>query len=184
LRRSYTPQELKDYLATRRVTLPFGPYGCLPDIHWFNYFGRVYVDAIGRKRLMAAGWDKVEEIGNGLACYATKNINDANSRERRDGIGKTIEEFIWTPGCKPDEKRIVDFDFSEQLAVASAGVAPKDRHFPSSVHFHFAGLSSKEQEAAVRLLEDSGIPAGTGSGATEDAVPEEEKGAGEKKGTG
>ncbi len=66
---------------------------------------------------MAAGWKRVEEVGDGLACFATENIDDADSRERRSSIAKAIEEFVWSPGCKPNEKRIPDFDFSEQLAA-------------------------------------------------------------------
>jgi hypothetical protein len=115
--RSYTGKELMELMSKRSITAPFGPYGCLADVHWFNYFGRVYVQAIGKARLMAAGWERVEEIGDGLACYATEKIDDADSRERRSTIAKAMDEFVWTPGCKPDEKRIPDFDFSEQFAA-------------------------------------------------------------------
>ena len=116
-KRSYTGKELNEMLNNRQITAPFGPYGCLADVHWFNYFGRVYVEAIGRERLMAAGWERIEEIGEGLACYATAKIDDPNSRERRSTIAKTIQEYVWSPGCKPDEKKIPDFDYSEQLAA-------------------------------------------------------------------
>ncbi len=127
-RRSYTPQELLQMMAERQKRppeLPFGPYGCLEDIYWFNYFGRVYVDFIGKKRLMAAGWAKVEEVGDGLACYATETIADPNARERRLRIVSALEEFIWTPGCKVEDKRVPVFDFSEQLAALPADAAAK-----------------------------------------------------------
>jgi hypothetical protein len=113
LRRSYTPREFGDLFAKNRpIITPFGPYGCLADVQWFNYFGQVYVEAIGRARLLCAGWEHVEEIGDGLACYATANIDDADSRQRRSTIAKAIEEFVWTPGCKPEQKRIPEFDFT------------------------------------------------------------------------
>jgi hypothetical protein len=117
-RQDYTPKEFADLFAnTRSIIAPFGPYGLLGDVQWFNFFGRAYVEAIGKARLMGAGWERIEEIGDGLACYATGNIHDAHSRQRRSSIAKKIEEFVWTPGCRPDQKRIPEFDFTQQLAV-------------------------------------------------------------------
>lgn len=157
LRRSYTPKEFGELFTRKKsITAPFGPYGCLADVHWFNYFGRVYVESIGKARLMGAGWARVEEIGDGLACYATEKIDDGNARERRCSIAKAIEEFVWTPGCKPEQKRIPEFDFSEQFAALPADVAQKLYHSSASTHVHFAGLSAKEQQEALRLLERGG----------------------------
>ena len=144
------------FTKKRPITAPFGPYGCLADVQWFNYFGRVYVEAIGKARLVGAGWERVEEIGDGLACYATSNIDDPDSRERRSSIAKAIGEFIWTPGCKPHEKRIPDFDFSEQLAALASDAGKDANQSPASSHLHFAGLSAEEQEEALRLLEQGG----------------------------
>jgi hypothetical protein len=80
LRRSYTPKEFGELFAKKRpITAPFGPYGCLADVQWFNYFGRVYVQAIGKARLISAGWERVEEIGDGLACYASSNWKCSSS---------------------------------------------------------------------------------------------------------
>ena len=155
--RSYTGKELVEMLSTRQITAPFGPYGCLADVHWFNYFGRVYVEAIGRGRLLAAGWDRVEEIGEGLACYATEKIDEANSRERRSSIAKAIEEFVWSPGCKPHEKKIPDFDYSEQLAALPAEVLDRLKASAGSFRVHFADLSAKDQEQAKRLLVEGGM---------------------------
>jgi hypothetical protein len=127
-RRPLTAQELLQSMAEaqkRPPVAPFGPYGCLEDIYWFNYFGRVYVDFIGKKRLMAAGWAKAEEVGDGLACYATETIADPNARKRRLRIVSALEEFIWTPGCKVEDKRVPVFDFSEQLAALPADAAAK-----------------------------------------------------------
>lgn len=157
-KRSYTGKELVDMLSKREITAPFGPYGCLADIHWFNFFGRVYVEAIGRERLMAAGSERVEQIGEGLACYATKEIDAANSRERRSAIATAIQEFVWSPGCNRGEKKIPDFDYSEQLAVLPAEALDRIK---SSAGFrvHFAGLSAEEQDQAKRALgldEDQG----------------------------
>jgi hypothetical protein len=152
--RSYTPKEFAEmFTKSRPITAPFGPYGCLADVQWFNYYGRVYVEAIGKARLMGAGWERVEEIGDGLACYATANIDDAHSRQRRSSIAKAIEEFVWMPGCKPEQKRIPEFDFTEQLAALPPEVAKKANQPPTPSQLHFAGLSAKEQEEALRLLE-------------------------------
>ncbi len=127
-RRSYTPREFLEMMAQRQKgppELPFGPYGCLEDIYWFNYFGRVYVDFIGRSRLMAAGWSRVEEIGDGLACYATEAIDDCNAGEHRRRVASALEEFVWTPGCTAEDKRVPVFDFSEQLAALPHDVRAK-----------------------------------------------------------
>jgi hypothetical protein len=157
LSRSYTATEFGDLFRNKKsITTPFGPYGCLADVHWFNYFGRVYVELIGKARLMEAGWARVEEIGEGLACYATQNIDDRNSRERRTSITKAIEEFIWTPGCKPEHKHIVNFDFSEQFAALPSDLTQEANQSPDSVRLHFAGLTAKEQEAALRALDKGG----------------------------
>ncbi len=128
LRRPLTPQELLTSMAEaqkRPPIAPFGPYGCLEDIYWFNYFGRVYVDFIGKSRLTAAGWARVEEIGDGLACYATKALSDPHARERRTRIANALQEFVWSPGCKAEDKRVPDFDFSEQLAALPAEARAK-----------------------------------------------------------
>jgi len=154
-RRSYTGKELVEMLSKRTITAPFGPYGCLADVQWFNYFGRVYVEAIGKARLMGAGWERVEEVGDGLACFATDKIDAADSRERRSTIAKAIDEFIWTPGCKRDEKRIPEFDFSEQSAALPADVVKRIEQSTAAPRFHFAGLSAKEQEQASRLLAEA-----------------------------
>jgi hypothetical protein len=134
-RRPLTPQEFLQEMAERNKKppeLPFGPYGCLEDIYWFNYFGRVYVDFIGRERLMAAGWARVEEIGDGLACYATETLGDSHARERRTCIANALEEFVWSPGCKAEDKRVPVFDFSEQLAALPAEARAKLGGCPSA----------------------------------------------------
>jgi hypothetical protein len=151
-KRSYTGKELNEMLSKRQITAPFGPYGCLADVHWFNYFGRVYVEAIGRERLMGAGWERVEEIGEGLACYATEKIDAPNSRARRFAIAKVIEEFVWSPGCTVNEKQIPDFDYSEQLSALPAEALDKIKSAASSFRVQFAGLSAEEQNQAKRAL--------------------------------
>ena len=45
--------------------------GWLWDVAWYNYFGKPYVDLIGKDRLSDAGWARTSEVGDGLACYAT-----------------------------------------------------------------------------------------------------------------
>jgi hypothetical protein len=162
-KRSYTGKELAEMLSKREITAPFGPYGCLADVHWFNYFGRVYVEAIGRERLMGAGWERVEDSGEGLACYATEKIDDANSRKRRSGIAKAIQEYVWSPGCKPDEKKIPNFDYSEQLGALPVEVLDRIKSSAGSFRVHFAGLSAEEEEQAKRALGLDGDQASTSS---------------------
>lgn len=134
-RRSYTPQEFNQMMDERQKKppeLPFGPYGSLEDIYWFNYFGRVYVDFIGRERLLAAGWARVEEIGDGLSCYATETLGDPRVRERRTRIASALDEFVWSPGCKAKDKRVPVFDFSEQFAALPAEARAKLSGSPSA----------------------------------------------------
>jgi hypothetical protein len=152
LKRSYSPKEFVERLSKRSVTTPLGPYGCLADIHWFNYFGKIYVEAIGRERLKTAGWSRIEETGGGLACYSTEKLDEKNSRERRDRIAKALEEFVWTPGCKPHEKKIPDFDFSEQYSALSPDILIKVLQGPAATHVSLAGFSDPEvREVAVVL---------------------------------
>jgi hypothetical protein len=162
-KRSYTGKELNEMLSKRQIVAPFGPYGCLADVHWFNYFGRVYVEAIGRERLMTAGWERVEEIGEGLACYATERIDASNSRARRAAIAKAIEEFVWSPGCTANEKQIPDFDYSEQLASLPAEALDKIKSSAGSFRVHFAGMSAEEQEQAKHALGLDGDDSSTSS---------------------
>jgi len=113
-RHPMTGREVVESLRNRPIVLPFGPYGCIEDIYWFNYFGKTYVDFIGVERLLSAGWARVEKIGGGLACYATTTIDAPSAREQRSYIASRLEEFVWSPGCDPKTKRIPNFDFSAQ----------------------------------------------------------------------
>jgi hypothetical protein len=113
-RRPLSPNEFLDLIAKKTVTLPFGPHSCIEDVYWFNYFGQVYTDFIGRERLSAADWSRIEDVGGGLACYASSKINEPSIRQLRSRIASQLEEFIWTPGCRPESKRIPAFDFSVQ----------------------------------------------------------------------
>ena len=106
---SYTPQEFQKIIATRATHAPFGPFGCLGDIQWFNYFGEVHIDLIGKNRLLNAGWAHVDESDGGIACYATEKLDDPNARARRKEIAKSLDEFVWSPGCKAEDKRIPTF---------------------------------------------------------------------------
>jgi hypothetical protein len=124
-RGSLSAIKLRESIAKRVVTLPFGPYGCIEDIYWFNYFGRVLVDFIGRERLFSAGWARIEETGGGLACYASPNIDDVSLQKQRSRIASQLEEFLWTPGCRPENKRIPVFEFSAQTeAFRAVGAEP------------------------------------------------------------
>jgi hypothetical protein len=143
-----------------------GPHGWLWDVLWFNYFGRAYVELIGPERLRAAGWARVEEVGDGLACFATERIDDPEGFERRTAIRTALEEFYWTPGCKREDKRAPVFDFSEQVAAIPQSVielrARRKREGPQGLGiFEFAGMSPELKEQAIAALEQ-------GSGMTYD----------------
>jgi hypothetical protein len=157
-RRSYTPQEFLEMLAERDKMppqAPFGPYGFIEDIYWFNYFGTVHTDFIGRARLEKAGWARVEEIGGGLACYATETIDDPDLLDRCAWIRDALVEFVWTPGCKPEEKKAPGFDFSEQFAAAPQRAAPSFP--PGTRHITFEGFSDEEKRQAIEAWEQTGM---------------------------
>ena len=116
-KRPMTGRQVNEMLAKRTVSAPMGPGGAIEDIYWFNYFGRVYVEFIGESRLLASGWERVERVGDGLACYATDSIDDPHFPERRRRIAGALDEFVWTPDCDPRDKRVPHFDFSEQRAA-------------------------------------------------------------------
>jgi len=129
----------------------YGPHGFLWDIVWYNYFGPPYVDLIGRERLINAGWARVEEFAQGYECYATERIDDPSLFDRREQIRQSLHEFVWTPGCKREEKRAPVFDFSAQLAHAPP---PPDDEEEESRTIIFAGLSEEEQQQAIAVLEE------------------------------
>ena len=119
----FIPERAKDG-TTQYWFLPskeemYGPDGFIWDIVWFNYFGPPYVDLIGKKRLRSAGWTRIDEIEGGLGCYVTENIQDPGLREKRERIRGNLEEFVWTPGCKHEDKRAPVFDFSQQILQKS-----------------------------------------------------------------
>jgi hypothetical protein len=125
-----------------------GPHGWLWDVAWYNFFGKAYVELIGKDRLARAGWAHVKEIGGGLACFATERINDANSFEQRARIRAALEEFYWTPACKSVDKRAPIFDFSQQVVgLSKAQLASGDRGIL------FAGFTKDEERQAVRKIE-------------------------------
>lgn len=119
LKRSYSGVEFQELIQKKQITPPFGPFGCLPDVYWFNYFGRVYIDFIGKNRLAAAGWASIRDDGVGLSCYTTSKIDDSGSRWRRNQIVDSLQEYYWTPGCTKAEKHLPSFDFSEQYYALS-----------------------------------------------------------------
>ena len=41
----------------------------LPGVYWSNLFGPKYVNLIGAGAICRAGWDAVEPVGGGFACY-------------------------------------------------------------------------------------------------------------------
>jgi hypothetical protein len=126
LRRSLSPSEFRAFLLQKQpIAPPYGPQGSLGDIHWFNYFGRAYVDLIGESRLKAAGWARIEQIGDGFACYATEQIDDPKLRQQQDRIGDALSEFVWSPGCKAEDKRIPIFDYTDQIAALSPALRAK-----------------------------------------------------------
>lgn len=159
--RPYTPQEV---LGNRTLRPPFvaersrsgerqrwftslahemrGPHGWLWDVLWYNYFGPPYVELIGKGRLLSAGWSRVEEVGPGIACYATERIDDPESFESRSRIRANLEEFYWTPGCTPEQKHAPVFDFSDHTARVGDQRA-----------MLFAGFTEAERQQAISELE-------------------------------
>jgi hypothetical protein len=158
LNRPMTGKEFAQRFAKPSVVPPFGPFGCLGDIHWFNFFGPVYVDFIGRDRLLNAGWARVDEVGGGCACYSTEQFNDLGGTERRQQITQALWDFVWTPGCTANEKRVPTFDFSEQLSAISPEIRAKLTQGQGAPIVTFAGLSDAEKSRAEKILGRSTIP--------------------------
>jgi hypothetical protein len=128
-----------------------GPGGFLWDIAWFNFFGRPYVELIGGQRIRAAGWARVEEVGNGLGCYATERIDDPDSFDRRARIRDALAEFVWTPGCKREDKKAPVFDFSQQIAAAPQTGTPS--LLAGTQLIDFAGVTEEEKRQAIEAIE-------------------------------
>ncbi len=78
----------------------------------------------------------------------TESIQDPSLGKKREQIREALDEFVWTPGCKREDKRAPVFDFSEQLAKAP----PPPAEEPERT-IVFAGLSEKEKDQAIRALE-------------------------------
>lgn len=151
----FIPERGKDGIA-RFWFLPiidemYGPHGHLWDIVWYNYFGPPYVELIGKDRLINAGWARVNDLAGGFECYATERIDDPSLRQRRDAIRNALQEFVWTPGCKREEKRAPVFDFSAQLVHAPEAV--KNRDPDAGKVIMFAGLTKEEEKQAIKALE-------------------------------
>jgi hypothetical protein len=145
------PRTAKETLSGQGVTPPFmterekagnlmvwfhphvsemsGPHGFLHDVVWYNFFGSPYLDLIGKNRLRSAGWARVQEVGNGLACYATEKIDDPDLFDRRMKIKLALQEFYWTQACNREDKRAPVFDFSDQYwnpVVTPSSLPPKE----------------------------------------------------------
>jgi hypothetical protein len=130
----------------------YGPHGYLWDIVWYNYFGPPYVELIGKDRLLAAGWARVNELAGGYECYATERIDDPLQREKRAAIRDALYEFVWTPGCKREEKLAPIFDFSAQLVHAPEAVKNPDPNAGKMIIFK--GLTKEQEQQAVKVLEE------------------------------
>jgi hypothetical protein len=52
-------------------------------------------------------------------------MDDPTAENDRLRITKNLEEFVWTPGCRREQKLIPTFDFSEQLSVLPADAIAK-----------------------------------------------------------
>lgn len=129
----------------------YGPHGYLWDIVWYNYFGPPYVELIGKDRLINAGWARVNELAGGFECYASERIDDPAQHEKREAIRNALYEFVWTPGCKREEKRAPVFDFSAQLVHAPEAVIHPDPNSGKVVVF--AGLTKEQEQQAIKTLE-------------------------------
>ena len=131
--------------------LMLGPHGFVQDIVWFNFFGRPYVDLIGDQRLRSAGWARVEEVGGGLACYATERIDDPNSFDRCGRVRDVRFRVRLDAGLNREDKKAPVFDFSEQIAAAPQTSPPP---FPPGARLvEFAGFTEEEKQQAIKALE-------------------------------
>jgi hypothetical protein len=70
----------------------------MPGVFWCNYFGKIYVDFFGRKKILSASWVKVEELVNGgiltyLADEPDKDILKSDELEMRAKHHLGIDSF-------------------------------------------------------------------------------------------
>ena len=50
-------------------------WATIPGIYWLNYFGKEYVDFIGRDRIMTCGWAKAESFGEGILAWTSADVD-------------------------------------------------------------------------------------------------------------
>jgi hypothetical protein len=158
LHQGYGPSDFVKLISRPRpIVAPFGPFGLIGDIYWFNYFGTDFVEFIGDRTLTSAGWARFERIGGGLACYTTEKIGDPSFGERRGLIAKSLEKYLWTPGCAPEGRLSPRFDFSEQLRGLSARtLASLDLSFVFG-SLNLSGFSESEQCEVIEALKRVGL---------------------------
>lgn len=76
-------------------------WATIPGIYWLNYFGKEYVDFIGRDRIMTCGWVKAEPFGEGILTWTSPNLDMPDDvrvhmeKLYRDRLGA---EFFRQPG--------------------------------------------------------------------------------------
>lgn len=57
---------------------------CLPGVYWYNYFGKYYIEKIGKDKLLSSPASKIEELGNGdIIVYTSDNPFDYSSPTSR-----------------------------------------------------------------------------------------------------
>ena len=76
-------------------------WATIPGIYWLNYFGKEYVDFIGRDRIMTCGWVKAEPFGEGILTWTSPDTDMPDDvrvhmeKLYRDRLGA---EFFRQPG--------------------------------------------------------------------------------------
>lgn len=50
-------------------------WAAIPGVYWLNYFGKEYVDFIGRDHIMNCGWVKAEPFGEGVLAWLAPSVD-------------------------------------------------------------------------------------------------------------
>lgn len=76
-------------------------WAAIPGIYWLNYFGKEYVDFIGRDSIMTCGWVKAEPFGEGILTWTSPNIDlpdDVRAHMEELYRSRLGAEFFKQPG--------------------------------------------------------------------------------------
>jgi hypothetical protein len=89
---------------------------CLPGVYWANYYGPVYVEFLGRERLLGAPWSNVSELPGGsmvcLTCAVPGDWHRAETLARQAAVRAYLGEDCFFDHDPGHFARAPVYDFS------------------------------------------------------------------------